>query len=361
MVRQLRKKGQPIFILMIFLTLLISVPFQPALAALIETETVINPDRVKDTRVLLNQLMAREDVRTALLSYGINPVEVDARVAAMTDDEISTVANTMRDMPAGGMDGWTALALMTLASVILVIFLITSLISGGVYAGVKLSEQDEQKKQEYSKSIPYPAPPRVGPVPSVNPDEPWTGIWRVIDVQDSRVYVLKQTGNSVVSTSESDYRVEAKIYGAMIVGAWYSSSGSGIKNNFKAIIADDFLSFKGDINSQTFFTCQKIESKSAAVNVKTSGSWAGKWKVQGSPLISGLWVLRQDGETVMSTDESFYRAKGKVAGDWLEGEVFRKVGKDFKLNFVLSSDGKSFDGYIDETTGTKLTHGIKVE
>jgi hypothetical protein len=59
MVRLLRKKGQPIFILMIFLTLLISVPFQPALAELIETETVINPDRIKDTRVLLNQLMAR--------------------------------------------------------------------------------------------------------------------------------------------------------------------------------------------------------------------------------------------------------------------------------------------------------------
>lgn len=63
----------------------------------------------------------------------------------------------------------------------------------------------------------------------------------------------------------------------------------------------------------------------------------------------------------MSTDESFYRAKGKVAGDWLEGEVFRKVGKDFKLNFVLSSEGKSFDGYIDETTGTKRISGIKVE
>jgi hypothetical protein len=149
MVRPLRKKGQPIFILMIFLTLLISVPFQPALAALIETETVINPDRVKDTRVLFNQLMAREDVRTTLLSYGINPVEMDARVAAMTDDEITTVANTMKDMAAGGMDGWTALALICLGLVILASFLILSLISGGVYAVIKVNEQKEQKEQEY--------------------------------------------------------------------------------------------------------------------------------------------------------------------------------------------------------------------
>lgn len=362
MVRQLRKNGQPIFILMIFLTLFISVPIQPALAALIETETVINPDRIKDTRVLLNQLMARADVRTALISYGINPVEVDARVAAMTDDEIATVANTMKDMPAGGLDGWTALALICLGLVILASFLIISLTSGVVYAGIKVSEQNEQKMQEYSKSTPYPAMPRVGPVPSVNLDEPWTGIWRVIDGQDSRVYVLKQTGNSVVSTSESDYSVEAKVHGAMIVGAWYST-GSSTRNAFKAIIADDFLSFKGDINSQTFFTCQKIESKSAAVNVKPSGPWAGKWNVQGASAASGLWVLKQEGETVTSTDESYYRVRGKAAGDKFEGDVMRLGAnrRDIKFNFVLSSDGKSFDGITEETTGTNRISGIKVE
>jgi hypothetical protein len=363
MVRLLRKKGQPIFILMIFLTLLISVPFQPALAALIETETAINPDRVRDTRVLLNQLMAREDVRTALLSYGINPVEVDARVAAMTDDEITTVANTMKDMPAGG--AYEAILYIFIALVIVASFLLLLIISGVVYGGIKIYEQIEQKErqeQEYSKSTPYPAPPRVGPGPSVNPDQPWTGVWRVIDGQDSRVYVLKQTGSSVVSTSESDYTVEAKVFGAMIVQAGYIT-GSSTRNDFKAIIADDFLSFKGDINSQTFFTCQKIESKSAAVNVKPSGSWAGKWNVQGASFASELWELKQEGETVTSTDESYYRVRGKAAGDKFEGDVTR-LGvhrRDIKFNFVLSSDGKSFDGLIKETTGTKRISGNKVE
>ena len=212
-----------------------------------------------------------------------------------------------------------AFALIILGVAVLVTLLILLLISGVVYGGIKVYEHVEQKEQEYSKSTPYPAPPRVGPVPSVNPDEPWTGAWKVIDGQDSGVYILKQTGDSVVSTPESDFRIEAKVYGAMIVGTRFDRS---IKNNFKAIIADDFLSFKGDINSQTFFTCQKIESKSAAVNVKPSGSWAGKWKVQGAPLVSGLWIFRQDGETVISTGESYYRAKGKAAGDWLEGDVY---------------------------------------
>jgi hypothetical protein len=141
MVRRLRKKGQPIFILMIFLTLLISVPFQPALAALIETETVINPDRVKDTRVLLNQLMAREDVRTALLSYGINPVEADARVVSMTDDEITNVANTIKEMPAGGLaNTWAGMAALFLGLAILAVVVIFILIPAGVWAVVETSK-----------------------------------------------------------------------------------------------------------------------------------------------------------------------------------------------------------------------------
>jgi hypothetical protein len=148
----------------------------------------------------------------------------------------------------------------------------------------------------------------------------------------------------------------------MIVGAWYST-GSSTRNAFKAIIADDFLSFKGDINSQTFFTCQKIESKSAAVNVKPSGPWAGKWNVQGASAASGLWVLKQEGETVTSTDESYYRVRGKAAGDKFEGDVMRLGAnrRDIKFNFVLSSDGKSFDGITEETTGTNRISGIKVE
>jgi hypothetical protein len=99
---RLRKNGQPFFFLMIFLTLFISVPFQPVFAALIETETAISTDRVKDTRVLLKQLIAREDIRKALLSYGINPAEADARVASMTHSEICSIKDQMDNLMPGG-------------------------------------------------------------------------------------------------------------------------------------------------------------------------------------------------------------------------------------------------------------------
>jgi hypothetical protein len=53
-------------------------------------------------------VLAREEVRVVLLQHGINPVEVEARVAAMTDDEIASVANTIEDMPAGGLANTSA-------------------------------------------------------------------------------------------------------------------------------------------------------------------------------------------------------------------------------------------------------------
>jgi hypothetical protein len=361
MVRLLRKKGQPIFILMIFLTFLISVPFYPALAALIETESVTNSDSIKDTRLLLNQLIAREDVRTALLSNGLNPVEAEKRIAALNDSEIIVVQRAIGRLPAGGQvapDGGMVIFILVIA--VLASLIILLLISGVVYGGIKAIEYGEKQEQEYLKSKPYPAPPRVGPVPTVNPNEPWTGVWKVVDGQASGVYILKQAGDSVVSTPESDFKVEAKVYGAMIVGR---TPFDQIGNNFKAIIADDFLSFNGDINSQTFFICHKIESKSAMMNVKPSEPWGGKWRVQGATYVSGLWALKQEGETITFTSESSYRVRGKAAGDIIEGVVIysERNMRDMSFKFVLSSDGKFFEGYMEEATGTKRISGIKVE
>jgi len=350
-----------VFMGMTVLAFLIAIPVDRALAALVDTQaskTELDPEHF---RMRMKNLLAREDVKVALLHHGINPTEVEARIAAMTDKELSQFSGNVGALPAAAGGEIMVFPLGILILILLgYVLVITGIISLGVYAGAKLGANlQKQQEEEYAKTTPYPAPPRVGPVPSVNPDEPWTGAWKVADGQASGVYVFKQTDDSVVSTPESDFRVEAKVYGAMISGAWFDRT----RNNFKAIIADDFLSFKGDINSRTFFTCQKIESKSAAVNVKPSGPWAGKWNVQGASSASGLWALKQEGETVTSTDESYYRVRGKAAGDKFEGDVMRLGGnrRDIKFNFVLSSDGKSFDGYTEETTGTKRISGIKVE
>jgi hypothetical protein len=117
-----RRKGQPVFYLMITLALLISIPYQPAIAALIGTETAMDPARGEDVRERLKQYLAREDVRTALLAQGIDPAEADARIESLTDSELSQIAAQVDKLPAAG-DG-LGLVILALLIVLLVIVIL---------------------------------------------------------------------------------------------------------------------------------------------------------------------------------------------------------------------------------------------
>lgn len=121
-----RRKGQPVFFLMITLALLISIPYQSAVAALIGTETAMNSANGADVRERLKQYLAREDVRTALLAQGIDPAEANARIESLTDSELSQVAGQIDKLPAAG-DG---LGLVILALLIVLLVLVILKVSG---------------------------------------------------------------------------------------------------------------------------------------------------------------------------------------------------------------------------------------
>lgn len=126
------------------------------------------------------------------------------------------------------------------------------------------------------------------------------------------------------------------------------------------IVSD--LASKDTIDQKNFIV-ESVESRTSLSAPEPLGSWAGKWKVRGSPVASGVWVLSQQDETVISTGESYYRIRGKTLGDRLDGDLIRIGGssRDPKLNLVLSSDGNFFEGSIDEGTGINRISGIKVE
>ena len=56
-------------------------------------------DRDLDT---LNRALPSEQVRQQLTKWGVAPDQVDARVAALTDDELRMLAQRVDSMPAGG-------------------------------------------------------------------------------------------------------------------------------------------------------------------------------------------------------------------------------------------------------------------
>jgi hypothetical protein len=53
-------------------------------------------------RQQVQQFLEREDVRAQLTELGVDPLEAQARVERMSDEEVATVAARMQELPAGG-------------------------------------------------------------------------------------------------------------------------------------------------------------------------------------------------------------------------------------------------------------------
>jgi hypothetical protein len=100
----LRQKAKPVSVVMTILLLLLAVPYQSVFAAMIGTETVIDMARGQEARDYLNRMMMREDVQTAVKSYGITPLEAKARLDTLSDAEIMRIYNQIEHLPAGGSD-----------------------------------------------------------------------------------------------------------------------------------------------------------------------------------------------------------------------------------------------------------------
>jgi uncharacterized protein DUF6627 len=50
----------------------------------------------------IDTVLAREEVRSALEHYGVDPADANERVAALTDQELQTLADDLENLPAGG-------------------------------------------------------------------------------------------------------------------------------------------------------------------------------------------------------------------------------------------------------------------
>jgi hypothetical protein len=119
---RIRRKGQPIFIFMALVALSIALPGHYALAALVPTDSVAGPEGAADARGRVMQSLAREDVRAVLAAQGLDPEEVQARVASLTDAEIQQIAGQLDKLPAGG-DG-LGVAIAVLLIILLVILIL---------------------------------------------------------------------------------------------------------------------------------------------------------------------------------------------------------------------------------------------
>jgi len=80
---------------------------QSAQATLVTTEQVAAAEGVRSAtaqRDFVNATLARADVASGLAERGVDVSQVRARVAALTDDEVAQVADTIETAPAGASD-----------------------------------------------------------------------------------------------------------------------------------------------------------------------------------------------------------------------------------------------------------------
>jgi hypothetical protein len=90
---------------------------QPA-PALITTEEATSGS----VRQRVGELLARAEVREALAMRGVEAAQVEARVAALTDDEAALLADQLDRLPAGASD------ILGILFAVFIILLITDLL-----------------------------------------------------------------------------------------------------------------------------------------------------------------------------------------------------------------------------------------
>jgi hypothetical protein len=96
-------------------------PYQMANAAMVGSDAVVAPtaklDGTQDRAHVLAAL-GRSDVATQLQRFGIDPAQAQARVQAMSDQEVGSLAQKIEALPAGGTDAGAVILVLVIIGVI---------------------------------------------------------------------------------------------------------------------------------------------------------------------------------------------------------------------------------------------------
>ena len=102
--------------------LLVAVPYQSVLAAMVETEATLDITvKGQEARNIIKTILAREDAQAALRAQGIDPLEAMARVDSLTDAEAQRIVDEIEELPAGGGFLVTFLFVVGIIVIILII------------------------------------------------------------------------------------------------------------------------------------------------------------------------------------------------------------------------------------------------
>ncbi len=95
----------------------------PVMAAMIDNHQLASQAQLQIQRDQVRTFLAREDVRAAMLGYGVADSDVDARINNLTEAELLQIQDRLAKLPAGG-DGGVLEAVL----VVILIFVLLDLL-----------------------------------------------------------------------------------------------------------------------------------------------------------------------------------------------------------------------------------------
>jgi hypothetical protein len=118
----IRQRSKSTGVFLVILMVLLTVPYQSVLAAMIDTETTLaSIDEGQAARNTIKAILAREDAQAVLRVQGIDPLEAMARVDCLTDAEAQRIADQIEELPAGSGFFITFIIVVGIIVIILVI------------------------------------------------------------------------------------------------------------------------------------------------------------------------------------------------------------------------------------------------
>ena len=95
-------------------------PFQSIQAGMVSTDQVSAATSAQADRAMVLSVVNRAEVASQLQAMGIDTSAAQARVAAMTDSEVQSLANQIDSLPAGAKSssGWAWAAVVIIAVLI---------------------------------------------------------------------------------------------------------------------------------------------------------------------------------------------------------------------------------------------------
>lgn len=105
----------------ILIALMMLLPFQTAQAGMIRTDQVISAASTQNDRTTAPNLLVRSELASQLQSLGVDSKTALDRVAAMTDQEVRSLAGEINSLPAGA---WTNSQWGWFAAILIGIFIV---------------------------------------------------------------------------------------------------------------------------------------------------------------------------------------------------------------------------------------------